>query len=184
MNAIAEALEAVGMTTFVPHRDGVEPYVMRFGNVPAPAAVRERVDYAIFALDVYELYERCDAIVCNLNGRVPDEGMIVEASLAFATGKPLVLYKNDVRSAFGGYDNAMLTSLVRGEVVHSLRELPAAVDAARSEATPVTGLVPNMQKAVDYGRRISSVLTALPKELGKRPWSEEVVEHVLRESRR
>lgn len=41
----------------------------------------------MFSLDVYELIERCAAIVCNLNGRVPDEGMIVETLLACAAGK-------------------------------------------------------------------------------------------------
>ncbi|MEN6421071.1 MAG: nucleoside 2-deoxyribosyltransferase [Smithella sp.] len=185
MNAIARVLEEAGFQTFLPHRDGMEAYVMRFGSSPlssAIPAIRTRVDYAIFSLDVYELIERCDAVVCNLNGRVPDEGMIVEASLAYAAGKPLVLFKNDIRAPFGGYDNSMLTSLVRGKIARNLKELPEAFRKEMSEKTEAKTLSDDLRKAISYGKRISALMERLPKFTGKKQWSVEVLNQVIDEA--
>lgn len=185
MSAIAKALEDAGFQTFLPHRDGLEAYVMRFGNSTfssAISAIRTRVDYAIFSLDVYELIERCGAVVGNLNGRVPDEGMIVEVSLAYAAGKALVLFKDDIRAPFGGYDNSMLTSLVRGKIVGDLKELPEALRKEMSEKKGAKNLSNDLIKAISYGRRISSVMEHLPKIAGKKQWSKEVLGQVMNEA--
>lgn len=192
MSAIARVLEDAGHHTFLPHRDGLEGYVMRFGNIAVPGIstpVRQRIDQAIFALDVYELLERCDAVVCNLNGRVPDEGMIVEAALAYGAGKPLVLYKDDVRAPFGGHDNSMLTALTQGRLITRLADIPSAVQQALrqrpSSASPspsTTALSADLQKAVTYGRRLSQALSHLPESAGKKQWSPDVIEAVLAEA--
>jgi len=185
MSAIAKVLEDAGFQTFLPHRDGLEAYIMRFGNSSFPSTIsgiRTRVDYAIFSLDVYELIERCGAVVCNLNGRVPDEGMIVEAALAYAAGKPLVLFKDDVRAPFGGYDNSMLTSLVHGKIVRKLKELPSALKSEMSNKIDLGPLSGDLKKAISYGKRISSVIERLPKDRGKKRWSEEVLNKVIDEA--
>lgn len=185
MNAIAQVLEDAGFQTFLPHRDGLESYVLRFSNssfLSTVSGVRNRIDYAIFSLDVYELIERCHATVCNLNGRVPDEGMIVEAALAYAAGKPLVLFKNDLRAPFGGYDNSMLTSLVRGRIIHRLKDLPPALlDAMALERRPAQ-FSGDLQKAISYGKRISKVLEGLPEKRLKKKWADEVIKQVIDES--
>ncbi len=184
MTAVARVLEGAGFDTFVPHRDGLEPYVMRFSGGVLPAIVpsaRERVDYAIFALDVHELIEGCDAVVCNLNGRVPDEGMVVEASLAFAVGKPIVLYKADARAPFGGRDNAMLTSLSTGAIEHRLERLPERVRAEISRAHEPGVPSAELARAVADGRRIAAFLAKLPAATGKQRWPDEIVERVLEE---
>lgn len=185
MSAIAKVLEDSGFQTFLPHRDGLEAYIMRFGNSSFPStisAIRTRVDYAIFSLDVYELIERCNAVVCNLNGRVPDEGMIVEAALAYGAGKPLVLFKDDARAPFGGYDNSMLTSLVHGKIVRKLKELPSLLKQGMSQKTDLATLSNDLKKAISYGKRISSVMKHLPKSIGKKRWSEEVLSQVIDEA--
>jgi nucleoside 2-deoxyribosyltransferase len=182
ISAIAKVLEDAGFQTFLPHRDGLEAYVMRFGNSSFPSTIsgiRARVDYAIFSLDVYELIERCNAVVCNLNGRVPDEGMIVEASLAYAAAKPLVLFKDDVRAPFGGYDNSMLTSLARGKIVKKIKELPSALKEKMSQKIDLMPLSGDLKKAISYGKRISSVIEHLPKSIGKKRWPEEVLSQVI-----
>ena len=182
MSAIAKVLEDAGFQTFLPHRDGLEPYVMRFGNsslLSTISVIRSRVDYAIFSLDVFELIERCNAVVCYLNGRVPDEGMIVEAALAYAAGKPLVLFKDDARAPFGGYDNSMLTSLAHGKIVKNMNELPAALRQEMSQKIDGTSLAGDLQKAVSYGKRISSVMERLPKKVGKKQWPEDLINQVI-----
>jgi len=141
------------------------------------------VDYAIFSLDVYELIERCDAVVCNLNGRVPDEGMIVEAALAYAAGKPLVLFKNDIRSPFSGYDNSMLTSLVRGRIIHKLTDLPSVLkDAISQKRDSKPSVHVDLGKAIFYGKRISSVMENFPEKKFKKTWPEEIIKQVIDES--
>lgn len=185
MNAIAKVLEDAGFQTFLPHRDGLEAYIMRFGNSSFPStisAIRTRIDYAIFSLDVYELIERCNAVVCNLNGRVPDEGMIVEAALAYGAGKPLVLFKDDVRAPFGGYDNSMLTSLAHGKIIIKLNELPSLLKQEMSQKTDLATLSNDLKKAISYGKRISSAMELLPKNIGKKQWSEEVLNQVIDEA--
>ncbi len=186
MNAIAKVLEDAGFRTFLPHRDGMEAYILRFPDSPLStfSGIRTRVDYAIFSLDVYELIERCHAVVCNLNGRVPDEGMIVEAAIAFAAGKPLVLFKDDVRAPFGGYDNSMLTSLARGKIIKRLRELPSALESEISGKTAPIPLSDDLKEAVAYGRRISSVLEKLPEKMFKKRWPEDVINQVMEEALR
>ncbi|MFZ2632428.1 MAG: nucleoside 2-deoxyribosyltransferase [Desulfosalsimonadaceae bacterium] len=182
MTAIANVLEDAGFQTFLPHRDGLEGYVMRFSNTSLSStipAIRTRIDYAIFALDVFELMERCRGVVCNLNGRVPDEGMIVEAALAYAAGKPLVFFKDDARAPFGGYDNSMLTSLVHGKIIGNLKELPSALKHAMTRETDFPPLSGDLKKAVSYGKRISAAMERLPKNMGRKRWSEEVLSQVM-----
>ncbi len=185
MSAIAKVLENNGFQTFLPHRDGIESYTLRFSNSSFPSTlpgIRNRMDYAMFSLDVYELIEKCSAVVCNLNGRVPDEGMIVEAALAFASGKPLVLFKDDIRAPFGGYDNSMLTSLVRGKIVGKLNDLPSALMEMISQKTDSVPLANDLRKAIANGRRISSILERLPEKMFKKSWPEEVIRQVIDES--
>jgi nucleoside 2-deoxyribosyltransferase len=130
MDSIASTLEQSGFSTFLPHRDGLEfaqlkPELEKLGASPDEAA--SAVEKAIFSLDTYHLLRQCDVVVANLNGRVPDEGTIVEATLAWHSGKPLILYKTDVRSMLGGSDNPMVTGLGDFETIGDLSALPAAV---------------------------------------------------------
>ncbi|HRY38652.1 MAG TPA: nucleoside 2-deoxyribosyltransferase [Smithellaceae bacterium] len=182
MSAIAKVLEDVGFQTFLPHRDGMECYISRFSNssfLANVSGIRTRLDYAIFSLDVYELIERCSAVVCNLNGRVPDEGMIVEAALAYAAGKPLVFFKDDLRAPFSGYDNSMLTSLVRGIIVDKITDLPVALINRLSQKTDPVSLSSDLKKAISNGKRISSILESLPEKMFKKKWSDEVIRQVI-----
>jgi nucleoside 2-deoxyribosyltransferase len=130
MQAIATVLEAAGHSTFLPHRDGLEfarlkPELEKLGASPQRADAI--VNRAIFSLDTFQLLNCCDAVVANLNGRVPDEGTVVEATLAWHARKPLVLFKADARSLLDGSDNPMVTGLGGFEMVGELHSLPQAI---------------------------------------------------------
>ncbi|TGL41013.1 dual specificity protein phosphatase family protein [Leptospira perdikensis] len=121
LTAISNHLESIGYKTFLPPRDGLEIAEL-FKEIPkardiVPEEEQGWATYylksAIFAIDVYNVLERCDGVVLNLNGRVPDEGGIVEATLAFTAGKPVVFYKTDYRTKLFGEDNLMITGLAR-----------------------------------------------------------------------
>ena len=113
---LADALERAGYSTYLPQRDGVQVGAIgdRFAGATSPAAAawgRQVLRRAAFALDTFELLGRCDAVVCNLNGRVPDEGSVVEVALAAAAGKALVLYKQTPVTLFDSGDNPMIAGL-------------------------------------------------------------------------
>jgi len=69
------------------------------------------IQQAIFWLDSYQVIRGCEGILINLNGRVPDEGAVAEASMAWMAGKVIVLYKSDVRSLLLGTDNPLVSGL-------------------------------------------------------------------------
>ena len=159
MQAISEALEKSGFETFLPHRDGLE-----FSPL-LPALIEQGFDQdralvlwnkAIFALDVYQAVRGCQAMVVNLNGRVPDEGAIVEAALAWRSGKPVVGYKADLRSLYLGQDNPMVSGLFGFEIFGSINSAAAAIEGKLSGKAAVP------DRAIEQGEEVASCL-----ELGK-----------------
>ena len=131
MRQISDILEAAGHATYLAQRDGLEelevPPVVN--GTSLDAIERTKIHHrAIFALDLFHLLDWADIVVANLNGRVPDEGTVVECALAWMKPLPLVLYKNDTRAPFDGFDNLMLTQLVMDGAVSSIAEIPAAVE--------------------------------------------------------
>lgn len=145
MVAIADAFKAAGHETFLPQRDGLEARELaeQLGREIGNSAAAVRLHHqAIFSLDVYRLLEWSDAVVANLNGRVPDEGTVVECALAWHGRKPLVIYKDDARAPFDGNDNPMITGLVK-TIVGRLDLLPAEVEA---------------ELQVDHGDRVATTI--------------------------
>jgi nucleoside 2-deoxyribosyltransferase len=182
MTAIARVLENAGYGTFLPHRDGVERLVMGLVNSTVNIDVfgsRDRIDRAIFSLDVYQIVERCDCLVFNMNGRVPDEGACVEAGVAFAAGKPVVIYKNDRRTAFKGRDNSMINGLSAIPPVSDLKKLPKALnDVFAGHRSPDRANLPeSLQKAVAYGEKMWKIMGNIPK--GRQADEGDLVKQIL-----
>ena len=130
MAAIATQMESAGHETFLPQRDGIE--LSEVGREldalqMDSADIDDILHRAIFCLDVYKLLGWSEAVVANLNGRVPDEGTVVEAALAWYAHMPLVLYKDDARAPFQGDDNPMLSGLTDLRTVSAIRDLPRAL---------------------------------------------------------
>lgn len=126
MAAIAKELELAGLDVFLPHRDGFE-----FANLFdvfcylgfSSKKANEILNKAIFTLDVFQVLDS-DGLILNINGRVPDEGAMVEAGIAWNAGKKVVIYKNDSRTLINGYDNPLLLGLGGFEVVSSIPSIP------------------------------------------------------------
>ena len=123
-------------------------------------------DRAVFALAIYQIVESCDCLVFNMNGRVPDEGGTFESAVAFAAGKPVVLYKRDHRTMLHGNDNAMITGLSSGfSTVNNLRDLPVEIERALTKSSRCGGasyhgekIPPFVRLAVDLGRKVSELI--------------------------
>lgn len=129
---IDEALRKGGFETFLPQRDGFL-YVELVKTIEEKQKGCKREDAEKIALsiithlDIYQVCEGSDALVLNMNGRVPDEGAVSEAAMAFAVGHPVVIYKNDARSLVGGRDNPLVAGLSGCEVVNAIDGIPAAL---------------------------------------------------------
>jgi nucleoside 2-deoxyribosyltransferase len=161
MTAISDALSEAGYAIYLPHRDGMEFRLILSILVergwPAPTAAHF-LHAAIFALDVYQLAVECDAMVWNLNGRTPDEGAVSEAAIAWTLGKPLIAYKDDVRSLIAGRSNPLLVGLVDFDTVGEIASIPEALASAmlkHSDPPLLEGhMPPKLRKAIADGRRL------------------------------
>lgn len=170
MASISDILEQAGLSTFLPQRDGLERFVMPLVNTPLNSnflGARDIINKAIFALDVFQIVQLCDGFVLNMNGRVPDEGAVAEAGIAFVAGKPVVLYKNDSRSVFKGIDNSMITGLSVLKPVTEIRKLPQALIKAEHmmESMNPSGMhcvSANVERVMRTGEKIWNAMRVLP----------------------
>ncbi|MFO8048943.1 MAG: nucleoside 2-deoxyribosyltransferase, partial [Desulfosudaceae bacterium] len=183
MKNISEALEASGWQTYLPQRDGIEAFVLKNTDRYLANLVRPLVRFfhrLTFAVDVYFLL-KCDCLVFNLNGRVPDEGAVAEAGLALAAGKPVILYgeasqngswdKSDGRVNPGLIALGVLTTpvatigQVSGQIPGHIPGQVAGIDRGRYRSRDLTltsdDLPPDVQRMVRLGRRAARVMERL-----------------------
>jgi nucleoside 2-deoxyribosyltransferase len=165
MTEIADTLCEAGYNVYLPHRDGMEFRLVleELTERGWPLATAGQfLHAAIFALDVYQLVVECGSVVWNLNGRTPDEGAVSEAAIAWTLGKPLVAYKDDVRTLITGRDNPLLAGLVDFELVREISAVPAALEVAIGRtATPeltLEALPAPIQRAVNQGSVLWSTM--------------------------
>lgn len=129
---IADFLEAAGFETYLPQRDGIEVgnvmHMVNSSNGPQVPSLMLFIRQIVFAMDMYQLLDRCRSVVFNMDGRVPDDGSVSETAAAFASGQPIVIYKTTPITMLGGMDNPMLSGLsMNWGVVDAVIHVPAAV---------------------------------------------------------
>ncbi len=167
MQVISDLLEQNGYDTYLPHRDGVEAFVMNnvngyFANSFLARPFLKYINKQVFALDVYQIIERCETFVFNMNGRVPDEGGVVEMAIAMMHGKPIVIYKEDPRSLLFGRSNPMLIGAGYDfTTAETMASLPARVQRSIAQKasrnhnpSEEIAIQPNVRKVMEYGHRI------------------------------
>jgi nucleoside 2-deoxyribosyltransferase len=170
MERIAAVLEDAGYATFLPHRDGVEAFVLNavnspFANLIVFRPVTRFVSRATFALDICELLE-CDYFVFNMDGVVPDEGGVVETGVAFAAGKPVVIYRSEAGRSRGLPEiPVIMGASYTFEAVSDIQEIPGAL-AGLAERLRLLGdngytadrLPGFVRRVAGFGRKIRWVL--------------------------
>jgi nucleoside 2-deoxyribosyltransferase len=176
---LADALVAANFERHLPHRDGIEvgdimqlvtDHTLRDGNVVEPLALERCVVWvtrAVAALDVFQVIEGCQVTVLNIDGRVPDEGSLIEATLAWYAGHPVVPYKTTSISELGGNDNPMIGIICGWAPVSStpagvVAAVKAAVKSGAAGRQPVTTPPPDVQQLVELGRVISDIRAGRP----------------------
>ena len=162
MEDLAKILEGASFTTFLPHRDGLEfskaAECLQKKGVLAPQA-NSILSHAIFALDVFQVI-RCDGLLLNMNGRVPDEGAMVEAGIAWAQGKKIVIFKNDARTLLNGVDNPLVLGLSNFYAVNSLSDVASQFkklfEQDGSKRKAVADIDVSFRSMVEKGKEIYS----------------------------
>jgi len=181
MAELAAALENAGFGTFLPQKDGLELTVCvkaltQRGMNHKKAA--QMVGKAIFALDVYQVVKGCQGILVNLNGRVPDEGAVSEAAIAWSAGKAVVGYKADGRSVFLGEDNPLVAGLFNFDICCTIRDAVQTMVSALASPNAPRKILNTRRKqlkgylrlgeqiwaAMHYEDRIQKVAEVLQKE--------------------
>jgi nucleoside 2-deoxyribosyltransferase len=161
MLLIADALRAADFEPFVPHADGMEFAQLEpclVGRGCEPSAAGQVLHQAIFALDVYQVMAGCASLVLNMNGRVPDEGAVAEAAMAWTLGKPIVIFKADARSKIAGRDNPLIVGQTDFETVEKIEWLPERLLARQVEVAFDAGhrvpCPPHLQRTLAAGERL------------------------------
>jgi nucleoside 2-deoxyribosyltransferase len=113
-----------------------------------------------WAHEIYQLLS-CDALVLNMDGRVPDEGAVVEAATAYTAGKPVIIYKDTSVTFWDFFDNPMVAALdSTWQVIAKVRKLPGALTAALANPPATKGFVyappPNIEAAYQFGEWVSA----------------------------
>lgn len=162
MLSVAQAFERAGNTAYLPQRDGGEPFFLDAMKSPLTGSLISRpitniANRIVFSMDVAELLSSA-YFVCNLNGRIYDEGAMVEAGMAYAAGKPIVLYINEERSVIAGGLHTVLSAVsALGRAVGSADGL--TVEMARASYVRYAGKTVSYkvgntaQKAEIYGAK-------------------------------
>ena len=187
-HGVAKSLEGAGFTTYLPQRDGIEVgRVMGLLNHPMleGTSIAEHVMLQVrkwvFALDMFQLLERCQSLVFNLDGRTPDDGSVVETAAAFTAGKPIVIYKTTPITMLAGADNPMVEGLSSSwSYTGSAKDLPKAVEAAvagMSKQPYSYAGPPNVAALMSEGKEVWDVLEGLRKLPKETP--EQWVEWIL-----
>jgi len=164
MKAIADILKTNGYRVFLPQEDGLEfaklfPFFIERGATQQQA--QQLLNMAIFALDVFQIIDS-DGLILNMNGRVPDEGAMVEAGIAWARNKPVVIFNSDERSLIHGNCNPLVTGLSNFETVRCCEDIPSAFKRKFDEQVDrITGSIPlEFEQTTKEGQEISKFLNS------------------------
>ncbi len=162
MDCIAFTLEKSGYKVFLPHRDGLElakilPIFRDRGFSEKDAS--RILNHAIFCLDIYEVIDS-DGLVVNMNGRVPDEGAMIEAAVAWSHEKEIVIFNSDCRTLIEGNCNPLVMGLTDFEYVSSYEDIPKIFNQKfkSKSSSSCDNITNSSQKTKQIGKQVSDYL--------------------------
>lgn len=166
---IASALEEVGYVCFLPQRDGIEVGpVLQLLHDPGMGALLEEltidrcvawVSRAIACLDMYQAANSA-VTTLTLEGRVPDEGSLVEGTAAWMNGHPVLPFQTTPIRELGKNNNPMIGLITDWvDPYPTVSELVDGVREAVSRAARPQSTVPQtIHRATEAGRSITGLL--------------------------
>ncbi len=113
---IRDLLKGNRHETYLPQEDGSIAF-NRIESGEDKSVIRK----AVFENDIKAIKDS-DAILCILDGRVPDEGVCIELGIAYTLGKKCIGYKTDQRSLDKFGNNLMIEGCLQ-EIARSKEEM-------------------------------------------------------------
>ena len=118
---INEMLENIGLTTYLPQRDGGEDeLLLRDPKLYVETGKR------VFKRDVDAL-KNSKILLIILDGRTVDEGACVELGMAYAYGKIIIGFQTDVRKFSNNHNNLMIDYSINHGIYDNINELKEAM---------------------------------------------------------
>lgn len=165
MEELADVIRQNAFDVFLPQREGLKFYDMLSYMMRLDFDAREAKNIlkkAIFCLDAYEVVVDCDAVLVNLNGRIPDEGAVVEGAWSWILGKPTLLFKNDVRTVLDGEDNPLVEGLGNFVYITNIDQLPEVLKSLSEihevRDTDLASFPKRIKQILDKGEKIADWL--------------------------
>ena len=124
--SLKDALATRGYELLLPQTNGLNINAEKMLTNPD---YRDAAVMMVFQSDI-EMLDSCDAVLFNLDGRVPDEGACVELGYAYAKGKECFGLKTDIRTAEFGTDNMMISGALKLRTASSVDELVSMLEEA------------------------------------------------------
>ena len=124
--SLNDALASRGYELLLPQTNGLNINAEKMLTNPD---YRDAAIMMVFQSDL-EMLDSCDAVLFNLDGRVPDEGACVELGYAYAKGKECFGLKTDIRTAEFGTDNMMISGALKLRTASSVDELVSMLEEA------------------------------------------------------
>ena len=158
-----------GYDTYLAQLDGLEQRSL-VELMLKPGVASPEFEKAVATLQrigwCHEMYQIfiSDGLVFNMNGRVPDEGAVVEAATAFAFGIPVVTFKDTTISMWGAGDNPMVAALDRTwKPTKRLGDLPAAMKKALAARSKGYKYEPpqHLRESIEFGKEIAPKVKTL-----------------------
>ena len=118
---IDKMLENIGLTTYLPQRDGGEDELL-LKNPELYVEAGKRV----FKRDVDAL-KNSKILLIILDGRTVDEGACVELGMAYAYSKIIIGIQTDVRRFSNNYNNLMIDYSINRGIYNNTDELKEAM---------------------------------------------------------
>jgi len=164
MAAIASVLKNAGYCVFLPQENGLKfaELVPVFAGKGIPVQdATTMLNMAIFSLDVFQIMDS-EGLVLNMNGRVPDEGAMVEAGIAWSHNKAVVIFRNDDRSLLLGNCNPLVMGLSDFQYVDTYEDIPPTFERRLTKRKSVSGnrLSSDFQVVSGRGEQISQYLNS------------------------
>lgn len=147
---LAKQLESHGYKIILPQRDGFEYISLRkaVGRAIPKSDLVQVTRELIYILDMGVFITQSDVVVANLDEPL-DEGVVVELTYARLMGKPVIGYRTDSRTPFGGVDGmGGLHSFVGYQCDYLIREKISynSLDQSLSSITKLATAIHNKVK--------------------------------------